>query len=729
MSASLRRQDKQITIANRFIYYYASFIRGIYGFAVRREGKDVPGQRYVGHMEAARIGRRDTEPAIDEIVLFRYRKRLMLGYCREILDRRRGAPGIQVIVEDHRRLRLHMHDLVCRTGLSVAQDRAFLRTYASSVRELSARIDLKEIWDLVSEGEEVLSIREIADLYWEGEMDASRRVALHLHLEHTCPYFETQSPDTYVPMSAHCVAARQRRREQIASLGHEYNEFIHWFSLGEEEPYDPETLTKRHRAWLEGVRQYALWGNGAQNRRQTRNILSEIPSEAGDRQQHAFQLLVRKGIWKNEEDLELERAGVSLRFPEEALRAAERIDIAGILRGRKMLRRHVFALEDEDRHKPELGISLRRRWWRQGYELGVHFADVASLVPTDSALERAASDRMATLPLPNRCLPMLPPRISGELGRLKGGEQRPALSILCTLSRRLEVKGVRILPTAIAVSEVLVASDIEAICAGRRHPLAKPIRVINQFTDKLKARREASGAMRPFAIPEMCVIVEDEKIDVQVIHPEGTSSRVIRELAILSAVAVGEYCVTQGLPAVFEAQKDPADRKILEQIPNPVVRRHEIRRQTPPPALSADPGSHHCLGISALACVASPLQRYPDLMVQRQVLHHLLCGDTMYDEEDIQPIRYRAQQELGELEALRHKRQRHWLLKHLSSSLGESLSAVVLHIRRDGALVELMGYPLKIVVRPNGPVSIGDEVNIRLSGVNLWKSEAHGSII
>lgn len=515
----------------------------------------------------------------------------------------------------------------------------------------------------------------------------------------------------------------------MESLGHEWDEFIHWLAAGKEEPYDPETLTKRHRAWLEGVRQYALRGTEAQNWKQTREILSEISPEAGNRQQLAFRLLVRKGIWENEEDLALERAGISARFPAEALRMADGIDIDRVLAGRKKMRRHIFLIGGDDQNDPELGISLRRRWWRWDYELGIHFPDVASLVPAGSALDRCASDRMAALRLPDRYLPMLPPRISEELGRLKAGGQRPGLSVLCKLNRRFEVKGVRILPTVLAVSKTLTFSDVEATCAGQKHPLQRPLRILDQLTERLRAGRETGGAVKPFGIPEMRVAVKDESIGVQVIPTDKTASRIIRELALLGAAAVGEYCVTRGLPAVFEAQEDPADRAILEKIPSPIVRRHEIGRQTPPVALSANPGSHHGLGISCLASVASPLQRYPDLMVQRQVLHHLLCGETMYREEDIRPIRYRAQEELREMDALRHRRERHWLLKHLSSSLGQPLSAVVLHLRRDGALVELLDYPLKVVVRPNRPVSVGDEVQIRLYGVDLWKSEAHGSIV
>ena len=116
-------------------------------------------------------------------------------------------------------------------------------------------------------------------------------------------------------------------------------------------------------------------------------------------------------------------------------------------------------------------------------------------------------------------------------------------------------------------------------------------------------------------------------------------------------------------------------------------------------------------------------------MVQRQVLHHLRCGEIIHSEEEMQLIRYRAQEELREMAALRHRRERDRMLKHLSAQPGEPLSAVVLHLRWDGVLVELQDYPLKIVVRPNGTVSPGDEVRIRIESVNRWKSRANGSII
>ena len=44
--------SRDLTIANRFIYYYANFVRRIYGFVVRREGENVWTEHQVGRLPA-----------------------------------------------------------------------------------------------------------------------------------------------------------------------------------------------------------------------------------------------------------------------------------------------------------------------------------------------------------------------------------------------------------------------------------------------------------------------------------------------------------------------------------------------------------------------------------------------------------------------------------------------------------------------------------------------------
>ena len=43
--------NREITVANRFIYYYANFVDRIYGFVTRKDGENVPEEHYVGRID------------------------------------------------------------------------------------------------------------------------------------------------------------------------------------------------------------------------------------------------------------------------------------------------------------------------------------------------------------------------------------------------------------------------------------------------------------------------------------------------------------------------------------------------------------------------------------------------------------------------------------------------------------------------------------------------------
>jgi len=724
-ATSLRIPDRQITVENRWIYYYASFLKGIYGFVPRRDGKNLPDQHFYGRLPTAKGRQRTLKPERNEILLFRFRKRLMLGYCRDVWTKRKRL-FMHVATEDHRRLKLHGSNLVFLTGFSVAEDKAFLRTYAESIRDLGAGIDLHEIWDILQGEQERISTKEIADLYWDDDIDVTRWVSLYLHLDQTCPYFDALDSHTYSVLDESAVAEKRRHLERIDSLGHEWEEFVQWLASGEEEPYDPETLTKRHQTWLENMREYALFGTEAQNWRQARQMLSDTRTGPGNRR-HAFQLLLRKGIWESEEELELERAGVPLRFTTDAEAEAGSVDVGRVVKSRKKWFARSFVIHVPDPDVPEMGISLKRRRFQRSFELGVHLPDISSLVPAGSALDQAASDRIAALALPGRYLPMLPPRISEQLGRLVPGEWRPTLSIRCRLSNHLDVKDVEILPAAVRIRDVLSAEDIDGTCAGGS-PHYRPIQVLDRFAGKHRAEREAKGAVKAAGIPRMALTAHHREAEIVATDPDDAAHRIVEELGILAATAVGNYALEQDLPAIFGVRGEPAEREGLEQIGDPYVRRHEIERQTPNAECSLHAGEHSTLGTSGMASVLRPLGRYSDLLVQRQVLQHCLNGGPAHSEEEMRLVCYRMQEEWEELKGLQRRRERQWMLEDLSSRFADLHAAVVLHLRWDGVLVELTHYPLKIVVRSNREVSVGEKVNIRLTGVNLPKSRAYGSI-
>ena len=141
-------------------------------------------------------------------------------------------------------------------------------------------------------------------------------------------------------------------------LTHELQEFLHWLEE-DEEVYDPKTLTGRQRNWLEQIRQYALWGSESESAGNARKMLRQISFVKGDLQRHAFELMVRKRIWRPDENLDLLRSDLSPDFPSDVLKEAEAVDLSRILRGRRRLRRASFCLQTGSGDDPELAFSLQ----------------------------------------------------------------------------------------------------------------------------------------------------------------------------------------------------------------------------------------------------------------------------------------------------------------------------------------------------------------------------------
>ena len=734
---------KEITVANRFIYYYGNFMERFYGYVLRRDGRNIPGEHHVGRMketggsDRSRSGRKQSRPAFrrrrrelrhpappsgrpnfaeivrGEVVLFLYRKRLMLGsYSHRIWGTR-----ICIVSEDGRRLNIRRNSLVFLTGIGIRDDCDFLRTYGASVRALASHIDLGEIWHAFKDEHPVFEIPDIGALYWGDDTDPSRWLALYLHLDSACPYFVRTRPDACRALEPHEMKTRMDLLSGKETLTHDLEEFLYW--IGEEtEDYDPSTLTERQRGWLEQIRQYALWGAESGDAGNVRKMLRRIPFARRDLQQFAFELMVRKRIWDPDENLDLLRSGLGTDFPADVLKEAEDFNLSRVLKGRRKLRRTFFAFRTGSDDDPELAFSLRRRW-RGGYELGIHVPDIAACIPEGSALDRNASDRLATLRLPDLALTMLPPRFADDVGRFSVHQNRPALSLLWRLDRNLNTSDLRIVRSAIRLRSRLFTDEVERMVEGQRHSLAGAVRLLSSVADTLRERRARNGAFENFG--RVQVRAGSTGIVIHNTDPADLATGIHDEMALLAAVETGKWCVHHKIPAVFIVQDAVENRRELEEIRHPIVRRHEVRRRTPYPAYSAEPAAHYGLGVRTCCAAVAPGDRYLDLKIQRQIVHHLKTGDPLYTAAELDPVRYRAHEEYGRHAKLRFRRERSMLLKLLEASADRTFPAVVLHPGRNGALVELEAIPIKTRVHAHRSVKVGDTLQLRLTGIDRWR--------
>ena len=701
----MQKPKREITISNRYLYFYASLVKRIYGLIIRNEHKNQPNERYTGRLDKDGIpssqdashtkGRLSGTPVQDEIILFRFRKRLLIGTCQAVLPRK--ISEIAVLSEDGRRLRFRHTNLVYLTGISSCD--VPLKTYAMTVRTLSREIDLKDVWEIAVESATPLPLSEIADLYYNTEIDATQWIALYLHLHHASPYFQPQSSNSYSPYTAGQVNVLHQRDKLKKDRDEEREEFIHAMANNAESIAE-HTLTPRQQTYLEQIRQYALWGRESQHATQAQALISEICQTKKNRQKSAAELLIQKKVWKRDQNLDLLRAEVPTAFSDLAIRQAE--TLVPTYGNRE--KQPVFVIHPPNH--PEIALSFRRRLFR-GAEFGVHIPDISTLIPKNSHIDRDAAERMAHIPFPDHPIPMLPTRFAHDLGKFQSDKAHPALSIFWHVNRDGRLKDFCIAQTTAINKTDLLPEDIDRALDDPAHPQHRAIQFFSQLSTRLHKKRQMTIH------------------DLEEQSPPNPALGIARELSLLAGIAVGRWCNNKNIPAIYEIRDPIENIESIIQIPHPVVRRHELHRQIPNTSLNTTPETHHGYGISHYCPITQPTTRYTDLVMQRQIDHYLKTEQSLYSVDDLNTLRYRMWETLDLIDDLVHRQTRNLMLQSWENQLGREFRAVVLYLKMRGVLVELLDHPFKTVIYPGYPVEIGDKIDLRLTGIDRWKGWAH----
>lgn len=300
--------------------------------------------------------------------------------------------------------------------------------------------------------------------------------------------------------------------------------------------------------------------------------------------------------------------------------------------------------------------------------LGVHIADVSHYVPAGGALDREAAQRGNSVYFPDRALPMLPPKLSGDVCSLSGGAVRRTLSAFLDFNEKGERVGFRFTFGRICSRAELTYHGAGAVLEGRQIPeddeyraaagLKGELSALSDLAQLLHARRMEKGSL-DFELPE-AVVVLDEKGMTRTIEraPRNAAHRLVEECMLAANCAVAEYLDAAGGAAVYRVHEAPnaeklqAVRFVLAQLGLPAPKADALER---PGALqevldaaagkeieryvnlvvlrsmkmaryAPDPGLHFGLGFSHYTHFTSPIRRYADLLVHRR-LKRLLRGD------------------------------------------------------------------------------------------------------
>jgi exoribonuclease-2 len=128
-------------------------------------------------------------------------------------------------------------------------------------------------------------------------------------------------------------------------------------------------------------------------------------------------------------------------------------------------------------------------------------------------------------------------------------------------------------------------------------------------------------------------------------------------------------------------------------------------------------GPHDGLGVSHYMWASSPLRRYCDLVNQRQLMAMVQSRSPAYQASDVNLLTTMRDFEAAYEAYAEFQRamERYWSLRWLLQEAMASVKAVVL---RDN-LVRLQHLPLTQRVPSLSGVAVGDQVELRIGGVDL----------
>ena len=287
--------------------------------------------------------------------------------------------------------------------------------------------------------------------------------------------------------------------------------------------------------------------------------------------------------------------------------------------------------------------------------LGVHIADVPHFVTPGSALDKEARKRGTSVYLVDKVIPMLPEQLSNGVCSLVPGEDRLAFSVFMTFNPACKMVSRRFAHSVIRSSHRFTYEQAQDVIDGTEAaekvgtPEARAvILALHELSQKLRANRFKRFAL-DITSPEMVVEVDANGM-MTGIHPavHTTSHELVEEAMVIANEAVATEVANHQVPYISRFHDQPAEEKIAELTSavmglgldpgdlmdtGNITRLLKAVRNTPleyyvsvlvlksmkRAEYSVEHAGHFGLSKKHYSHFTSPIRRYPDLVMHREL--------------------------------------------------------------------------------------------------------------
>ncbi|MEO0767047.1 MAG: RNB domain-containing ribonuclease, partial [Pseudomonadota bacterium] len=202
-----------------------------------------------------------------------------------------------------------------------------------------------------------------------------------------------------------------------------------------------------------------------------------------------------------------------------------------------------------------------------GHVIWVAIADVAAYVTPGSALDREAKKRGNSTYFPDRVVPMLPDRLSGDLCSLHEGVPRACIAVRMQIDAHGEKIGHAFHRALMRSPASLNYEEVQAAVDGspndRTSALLEP--VLKPLYAAYAALVEARHRRQPLELdlPERQIVLEEVGTVSSVAFKDRLDAhRLIEEFMVLANVAAAETLNAKKSPLLFRNHEEPAPEKL-----------------------------------------------------------------------------------------------------------------------------------------------------------------------
>ncbi|MFZ1726686.1 MAG: ribonuclease R [Albidovulum sp.] len=375
-----------------------------------------------------------------------------------------------------------------------------------------------------------------------------------------------------------------------------------------------------------------------------------------------------------------------------------------------------FAQPDDDAKNPG------------GHVVWVAIADVAAYITPGSALDREARERGNSSYFPDRVVPMLPDRLSGDLCSLHEGVARPVLAV----RMKLDAKGAKLAHrfTRAMIKSVASLAYEEVQDAQDGQPNDRCSELLADVIAPLYAAYEATKAARAarqpldLDLPERKIVLsEDGRVKSVALKERLDAHRLIEEFMILANVAAAEELTRLKRPLLFRVHEEPslqkldALREVAEASGFTLAKGQVLQTRHLNSLLAQAEGTdfdelmnittlrsmtqayyhpenfgHFGLALRSYAHFTSPIRRYSDLIVHRALISGHDWGKDGLSVQDIEQLEETAthisETERRSMAAERDTTDR-YLAAYLADRVGSEFSGRISGVTRFGCFVKL----------------------------------------